>query len=325
MSQLKIQTYPLDKLDHEVHRRLCKLDSEWIHIHKANQVEKGFIQVLLTPKNLIGYVVVKHNNQSSAHIHKIFIHPKCRRRSYGGELLLQAMKVAAQQDYDELYVECDKEYIPFFSTQGYITVREPLAHRNDNLYFMEMPCLRHYIKVRSEEPHMANDGRKALFISQDSHHYKYNNQAQFIDFHRSMLAQAQRQISILSDTIVHPLFKEEYLRQCLLNLSKRNAQAKVRILLLNDRVGAGYHNPLIDLAQKLTSYIELRVLTRGASRPNEMITTVDFEAGIYRKDLDSYNGFANYSNQLIAQRLRDSFDQYWERSTPSANMRRLSI
>jgi N-acetylglutamate synthase-like GNAT family acetyltransferase len=322
MSQLIIQSFALDKLPLETHQRLCKLDSEWIHIHKAHQVEKGFIQVLVTPKNLIGYVVVKHNNQSSAHIHKIYIHQKCRRRNYGSQLLLEAMKVAAQQDYDELYVECEKEFIPFFSTQGYVTVREP--HR-DNLYNMEMPCLRHYIKVRSEDPHLESDGRKALFISQDSHHYKYNNQTQFIDFHRSMLAQAQRQISILSDTIVHPLFKEDYVRQCLLNLSKRNAQARIRILLLDDRTGAGYHNPLIDLAQKLTSFIELRVLARGASKPNEMITTVDFSAGIYRKDLDSYNGFVNYGNQMIAQRLRDSFDQYWERSTPSANMRRLSI
>lgn len=322
MSQLKIQNFSLDKLPIEVHRRLCKLDNEWLHIHKAHQIEKGFIQILTTDRNVIGYVVVKHNNQSSAHIHKIFIHVQCRRKGYGQQLLLQAMKAAAAFNYDELYVECEKEFLPFFSTQGYITVREP--HR-DNLYNMEMPNLRHYIKVRSEEPHILDGGRKALLVSQDKHHYKYNSQEQFIDFHRSMIAQAQRQISILSDTITQPLFKEEYIRQCFLNLSKRNSQARIRILLLDDRTGAGYHNPLIDLAQKLTSYIELRVLARGASRPHEMITTVDFEAGIYRKSLDSYNGFVNYSNPLIAQRLRDSFDQYWERSTPSANMRRLSI
>ena len=324
MSKIKVQTYSLDKLPLDVHQSVCRLDTEWVHIHKAHQVDKGFIQVLNTNNNVIGYIVVKHNDQSSgsAHIHRIFIHPKCRRRSFGRQLLLKAMKQAAQQSYDELYVECEKEYINFFKTQGFISVRAP--HR-DKLYHMEMPCLRHYILVRSEEPHLSNDGRNALKISKDNHLYKYSDQAQFIDFHRSMLAQARRQISILSDTITHPLFKEAYVRQCLLNLSKRNSQARIRILLIDDRTGAGYHNPLIDLAQKLTSYIEIRVMPGSARKPNEMITTVDFEAGIYRKNLDSYNGFVNYGNQLIAQRLRDNFDQHWDLAKPSANMRRLSI
>lgn len=322
MSQIKIQTYALDKLPLDVHQSLSKLDSEWIHIHKANQVEKGFIQVLVSAKSLIGYVVVKHNKESSAHIHKIFIHPKCRRNTFGSQLLLKSMSLAAQQGYDELYVECEKDVLAFFTTQGFITVREP--HR-DTLYNMEMPCLRHYIKIRNEEPHLAENGRTALLISQDSHLYRYNNQTQFIDFHRSLLAQAKRQISILSDTIVHPLFKEEYVRQCMLNLSKRNPQARIRILLIDDRTGAGYHNPLIDLAQKLTSYMEIRVIPRGTSKPTEMMTTIDFDAGIYRKNLDAYSGFVNYANPMIAQRLRDNFDQFWERAKPSANMRRLSI
>lgn len=322
MSQIKIQTYALDKLPLEVHRRLCRLDNDWLHIHKAHQVEKGFIQALVASDNIIGYVVVKHNDASSAHIHKLYIHPSCRRKSFGRQLLHRAMKAAAKSNYDELYLECFQEYQAFFASQGFVTAKEP---NRDGIYHMEMPCLRHYIKVRAEEPHLSTDGRKALLISQDNHLYKYNNQDQFVSFHRSMLSQAQRQISILSDTITHPIFKESYIRQCLLNLSKRNSQAKIRILLIDDRTGAGYHNPLIDLAQKLTSFIELRVIPRGASRPRDMITTVDFDAGIYRKDLDSYTGFVNYSNHMIAQRLRDSFDQHWQYAKPSANMRRLSI
>lgn len=322
MSQVKISQYPLDNVPSEIHRRLCKLDLSWLHIHKAHTVEKGFLMTLETKGSVIGYVIIKHNDQSSALIHQLFVHPACRQKAFGRKLLLRAMKAAAKSAYDELYLECIKEAIPFFSHHGFIVVREPLERSHEPLYQMEMPCLRHYLQVRSEEH---EPGETALLLSKDNHLYKYHSQEQFMAFHRSMMSQAQRQISILSDKITHPLFKDPYIRRCLLNLSKRNAQARIRIMLEDDRSGAGYHNPIIDLAQKLTSFIELRVIPRGALKPGEMITTVDFDGGIYRKNLDSYNGFVNYSNHLIAQRLRDNFDKHWEYAKPSANMRRLSI
>ena len=325
MSKVKIFKYPLDQIPAEVHQRLCKLDVEWIHIHKAHRVEKGFTLTLETKGNIIGYTLVKHNDESSALIHQLFIHPACRRRSFGQQLLLKTMKAAEKENYDELYLECVKEAVSVFQRQGFVVVREPGYNSRSELFQMEMPCLRHYLRVRNEEPHLKRLASQALLLSQDSHLYKYHDQEQFIAFHRSMLSQAQRQISILSDTITQPLFKDPYIRRCFLNLSKRSAQAKIKILLIDDRSGAGYHNPVIDLAQKLTSFIELRVIPRGSIKPTEMITCVDFDAGIYRKDLDSYVGFANYNNHLISQRLRDNFEQQWQYAKPSANMRRLSI
>ena len=71
--------------------------------------------------------------------------------------------------------------------------------------------------------------------------------------------------------------------------------------------------------------ITTRTIQKSAKKPNEMITSVDFTAGIFRKDLDNYTGFAHYNNPLIAQRLRDNFDQHWQYAKPSLQLRRLSI
>ena len=110
---------------------------------------------------------------------------------------------------------------------------------------------------------------------------------------------------LISDNITSPLLNDEVIRDSLLRLSKRNAKAEIRILLEDDKKGAGYYNPTIELAQKLTSFIEIRTIAKGAKKPGEMITAVDFNAGIFRKNMTSYTGFAHYNNHLIAQRLRD--------------------
>ena len=145
MSQVKITQYPLDNVPSEVHRRLCKLDLNWQHIHKAHTVEKGFMMALEAKGSVIAYTLVKHNDQSSALIHQLFVHPTCRNKAFGRKLLLKAMKAAAKFGYDELYLECIKEATTFFSHQGFVVVREPLERSGEPLYQMEMPCLRHYL------------------------------------------------------------------------------------------------------------------------------------------------------------------------------------
>jgi predicted GNAT family N-acyltransferase len=327
MAQIKILQYIASDVPREIAAKLIKLDPNAPMRDRSFKPANKHILTLESGKSIIGYALLSTPKDTSAFIETVLIHSACRGNRFGTKLLEYILKKVSGIGSDAIALKCQKEQTAFFQHLGFSITSEPRKNSPLHAYSMENPCISHYLSTLNNATQDISpaEKRQILTLGEDRHHYSYHEQAQFIGFHRSMLAQAQRQIWIVSDKITSPVFKDEYIRRSFLNLSKRNAQANIRILLEDDKTGSGSHNSLIELSQKLTSFIQIRVIPKGTKKLNEMITTVDFDAGIFRKDLNSYTGFANYNNHMIAQRLRDNFEQHWQYAKPSLEFRRLSI
>ena len=334
MAPLRFKFYPSNRLPAEIGNYI---QARITHSQEAPVPETPINSLLFIPYldgKPIGYASVTIN-QKSAELSSIFIEPAYQGQLYGFQLMLNILTTLVKSDCQEINLNCSEEMLPFFQRLGFIISKEQriISQKGPGKFFeLENPCPAFFVKtlkhtLKNQAINLAEFKRdhSLLKLSLDSQHYTYRNQNQFLDFHKNMLAQAQRQIWLISDTIQSPLLSDPKVRDCILRLAKRNAKAGVRILLEDDKKGAGYFNPTIDLAQKLTSFVEIRSIPAGAKKPNEMITAVDFCAGILRKDLNNYAGFANYNNNLVAQRLRDKYEQYWQYAKPSMQLRRLSI
>lgn len=281
---------------------------------------------------LIGYASVTVS-QKTATVTSLFIEERYRGQLFGFKLMLDIIDKLSKTGCEKIRLNGSEPALKFFKALGFIvtkTLQSPTPQIPQ--FELENPCpafflstLKHTLKTNNINLETLRQHDRLLGLAHDKYHYKYSTQHDFLAFHRNMLSQAQKQIWLLSDTISSPLLNDEVVRDSLLRLAKRNAKAEIRILLEDDKKGAGHYNPTIELAQKLTSFIEIRCLQKGAKKPNEMITSVDFSAGIFRQDLSSYTGFAHYNNHLIAQRLRDKFEQHWQHAQPSMQLRRLSL
>jgi len=341
MPQIKIHSTSADQVTQEVINKLVKLDPAFVlptqpATRRPNDqgIESASVFTLLSRNNIVGYALLKYPYAQQACITQIYVHPACRNNQFGHRLMLELLEASAIKKCHQIEASCEKDHIPFFARFGFNVVSEPSTNaRSTQNYTLENPCPDYFIstlklaKAERKSTKNKQDGNLPipLKLSEDTTHYRYHEKAQFMQLHRSMFSQAQRQICLISDTINSPLLSDDYLRTCFLRLAKRNPQAEIRILLEDDRTGSGYYSPIIDLAQKLTSFIEIRVIQPGATKPNEMISTVDVNGGIFRKDLNNYAGFANYNNHLIAERLRDKFDKHWQYAKPSMRLRRLSL
>jgi hypothetical protein len=182
-----------------------------------------------------------------------------------------------------------------------------------------------YKQTQIENQTTKSKTTQPLVLSQDKTLYNFHDEAQFLALHRNMLSQAKRRIWITANAINAPVLNDEQFRQSILQLAKSNPQAEIRILLEDGKANTGRFSPLINLAQRLTSFVEIRTLPSTAHKFSEWVTVVDFSAGIYRKTLESYAGFATYDSKLIAQRLITKFDDQWQFAKPSAEFRRLAM
>ncbi len=334
MPNLTIQFFSSAKLTNTISSSIQKLIEQFPNAPIPETPNNSLVFIPQIEQNIIGYASVTIH-QKSAEISSIFIHPNYQGRLYGFKLMLDILDKLTKTGCQKISLNCSKELLNFFQLLGFIIAKEQsmLSSKHSGKFFkLENACPAFFLEtlkdtLKNQDSSLAKlkENHQLLTLSHDRQHYQYSKQSQFLALHRSMLSQAQKQIWIISDSITTPLLNDETVRNSMLRLAKRNAKAEIRILLEDDKKGAGHYNPTIELAQKLTSFIEIRTIQKGAEKTKEMITAVDFTGGIFRKDLNNYVGFAHYNNHLIAQRLRDKFEHHWQYAKPSLQLRRLSI
>ena len=160
-------------------------------------------------------------------------------------------------------------------------------------------------------------------LGQDSTSYHFHSERDYLAMHKTLLSQARKRVWLLCESLSSPILKNEEISQALQRMIRQNPQAEVRILLANDKLGAGYYNPCINLAQRLSSYVEIRTLHNTGVRLKEMITLVDFTASIFRKGPQDASGFGCFYNRILYERMRTNYENHWQFAKPSQQLRRL--
>lgn len=329
MPRITLSQYPKYSLPASLREQVALLEKEEkvstaLHAvpDDVSSDNQHFVCTLTQDDALLAFVEIALE-ESHAVLLNVIVKTAYRERRLGTLTLLHALKKTASLDIQRIHSACANQQLSFFEQLGFSSVREQSANSRHSLV---LPNIDYFLQKLPEESFATGIIPKHLMrLGQDSQSYHFRDEPGFVDLHRAMLMQARKRIWILSDTIRNPILDSEDTAQAIYRLIKSNPNAEVKILLGNDKLGAGYHNPCIALAQRLSSYIQIRSLKDTGVRMNEMITLVDFSACIYRKHLSDHNGFGCFHNRLLAERMRSSFDNHWQFGKVSMELRRLAI
>ncbi len=274
-------------------------------------------------ENVVAHASAKLLKQATMLTH--FSVANSHNKELGIKVLLGLLKKLRKDGCEKLQLACHANHLDFLRQAGFIMVEEPPHHGDKPIYIMENPNLGYFLDTLAQKQLQGQGTGLPLLLGSDIDTYYFHDEKHYLNLHQRMLAQARKRIWIISDTINNPLLLDPSTGTAILRLIKRNPQSEVRLLVANDKQGAGYYNPTIQMAQKLSSYVEVRTLQKTNVRLSEMITLVDFGGNIFRKNLSDYTGFANFNSRLISQRLCDNFEQQWQYARPSVELRRLAI
>jgi hypothetical protein len=108
-----------------------------------------------------------------------------------------------------------------------------------------------------------------------------------------------------------------------LALSSRLAQVRLLVTETGPVVSRGHR--LIELAMRLTSFIEVRTTGPEHKGFNEAMLIADNTGYVHRRFADRYEGEASFADKRRASDLTTRFEELWERSLPDQNFRRLHI
>jgi hypothetical protein len=127
-----------------------------------------------------------------------------------------------------------------------------------------------------------------------------------------LVANARRRIEILCQDMDAPVYGQPEFIETLSNFARASRNAQIQVLIRDTRLAKEQGHPLIRLAQRLSTKIQLRKLIIEPENNEREFMCCDTDGLLYKNDFRVYRGFANYAALREAKQMREQFNYLWE-------------
>jgi hypothetical protein len=141
----------------------------------------------------------------------------------------------------------------------------------------------------------------------------------------SMARQGRRTVDILSRQLDPPLYDDADFVAAIQRLILGSARARVRILLQNVQPLLVDGHRLLRLAERLPTYITVRIPGNEHREVNRAFLVVDERASLYRSLADRYEGSVCFNDPAGARALVHDFELIWQKAAPDPNLRSMRV
>ena len=154
---------------------------------------------------------------------------------------------------------------------------------------------------------------------------KLHNRDEVVLASMRLVSQAKRTLDITSRDLDPEIYDNDEFVTAVKNLATRSRLSKIRILIQDSSKIVNHGHKLIDLAHRLSSFIEIRLQGKHFNEYNEAWLIVDESAWLRRPVSDRFEGECDfYTPRLIQERLI-AFNEMWTAGEPDPNLRRLHL
>ncbi len=155
--------------------------------------------------------------------------------------------------------------------------------------------------------------------------FEVNTRAALAQVSLALATQARRTLDIVSRHLDAPLYDNEAFAVAVKHLALSHRSARIRLLILDPQPLLGQGHRLIELATRLTSFIEIRTPSPQHCSFNEALLIADNQGYVRRQFADRYEAEVDFCSRQRAAALTERFEQMWQRGQLDANFRRLHL
>jgi hypothetical protein len=154
---------------------------------------------------------------------------------------------------------------------------------------------------------------------------EFTSREEALDVLVQLIKTARREIVFYGATLDPKLFDSIELIELLSEFCRRNHHTKVSFLVDSTQRENASANRLIQLAQRLTSSMEIRVLLPREQETAFQFLLVDEKAYCYFNNKFRYVGHASLTNSRRARELKQLFTELSKKSVIDPNTRRMHL
>lgn len=260
----------------------------------------------------------------SGQIGRLAVLPERRGSGVGARLLALAVAEAREQGQTLVFLNAQVQAEEFYRRAGFVPVGEP---------FMEAGLPHQRMELKLPIPFQASGAVAAPVVREEAPHPDADSGAVVSrrgeracrDGVVDVAGHATREICIYSQLLDHALFDDEAVVDALSAFVRSGPPARLRVLIQSSSVIVSRGHRLVELARRLPSKVEVRLVPGELADDQRCYVTADERALLLLPDASVYQGFSNGYDPVEATRLVEGFNYLWERSHPDPELRTLSL
>lgn len=136
---------------------------------------------------------------------------------------------------------------------------------------------------------------------------------------------AKRELVLFSRDLEPLLYDHEDFTSVLQALATRSRMSRIRIVSIDPGTAVRAGHRLVALAQRFSSYIEVRRAARDHAEMGETFLVADEIGVLYRPISTRYEGYAGTYLPMEARQCLKTFEGIWNLAEPDVEFRRLGI
>jgi len=140
-----------------------------------------------------------------------------------------------------------------------------------------------------------------------------------------MAQQCTRFLDIISRQLDPPIFNTPEFIGALRQLINKKRRPRVRIIVFEPETIVRYGHLLLDLADRHSSFIEMRKASNEFHAYNEFLLVADEAAYVHRNNASRYEATANFNDRRQSKLYLDNFMTMWNHGSPDSNLRPIKL
>jgi len=140
-----------------------------------------------------------------------------------------------------------------------------------------------------------------------------------------MINGCRRNLDIVSRDLDPCIYDTTEMIDAIKKLALRSRLSRIRVLILQPETLRSRGHRLLDLSERLSSFIEIRKTGEQHHSFNKALLLIDECGYINRPHSDRFEGRANFYDRKTVSELKDEFELLWEHGKREPNFRRLSL
>jgi len=249
-----------------------------------------------------------------------------RGRGIGRRLLEAAVAEAISEGLARVFLHAQRHAEDFYRKSGFLCVGGEFLEAG--IPHVEM-VLELPIPFRESQAHRGlpkvNADSKADDAVHPSRAVQFDSETDARDAVLLVLGRARRAVSISNANLDRALFGNDRVLQLISDFARRSRHVHVRVLVEDAKSIADEGHPLLELARRLPSKVEIRRLPDDRTPSRRSFVVVDGTAVWIQPDRDEYVGWHNMRDRVEARRLTDEFAELFERGINDPELRLLNL
>ena len=251
---------------------------------------------------------------ASGKIGRVAVLKAYRRQGLGKLLVRSAIKAALAMGYTNIYLDAQLPAMEMYATLGFVAEGDIFLDADIEHKRMVLPLSQDNLSV------IYGDARQTIDNTHDAKQHLIQQ-----------CEHAHKTIHILTEHLRPQLYAVPELVDAISKLARKSRHARIRILIKDPSMAPSTSHALIALSQRLSSAIEVRVLTKNSRESRTEGTEhnyliCDKHHIVHFKQEEKTIGHANYQAMAEIKHLTNSFTYLWEsHSEHDPNLRRLSL